>query len=187
MSLERHDWNETECNSDSNTKYVTEYMNWITPKVFGRVCDVGSGLGYPTQKYADKENVSVVVTNDKFFDEVRTVKHDKITRYTMPTEDFISVPHEPYDCITATEHIEHLEIPTQFALLEWVKKNLAPGGLFLGSMPDVFRSTNPFHIQEYTHDKWEEILKEHFNQVEVVVLIPNLLYVWQASQPRLSA
>lgn len=183
MSLERHDWTAQECQSADNTRYVTEYMNWITPQVFGRVCDVGSGFGYPTEKYANKENVSIVITNDKYYDEVRTVKHPKITRYTMPTEDFISVEQDKFDCITCTEHIEHLEIPTQFALLEWTKKHLKEGGLFLGSMPDVERSTNPFHIQEYTHQKWEEILKQHFQEVQVVVLIPNLLYVWKAAKP----
>lgn len=180
MSLERHDWSEQECHNEANTRYVTLYMDWITPFVFGRVCDIGSGLGYPTEKYANKENVSVVVTNDKFFDEVKTIKHDKITRYTLTTEDFLALQHDKFDCITCTEHIEHLHVETQFKLLEWVTKHLNEGGLFLGSMPNVDRSANPFHIQEYTADKWETILRTYFKNVEVVVLHPEL-YVWKAS------
>ena len=26
-------------------------MNWIVPKVYGKVCDIGSGIGYPTESY----------------------------------------------------------------------------------------------------------------------------------------
>ncbi len=182
MSLERHDWTATECNSEANTKYVTEYMNWITPKVFGSVCDIGSGFGYPTEKYANKDNVESVITNDKFYDEERTVKHDKINRFILTTEEFITkLFNSKFDCITSTEHIEHLEESVQLQLLEWVKNNLKEGGLFLGSMPDCEYSTNPFHLKEYTHTQWEVILKRYFKYVQVVVLIPNLLYVWKAT------
>ena len=184
MSLERHDWTAQECNSADNTRYVTEYMNWITPKVYGEVCDIGSGNGYPTLKYCEKENVTHVVTNDKFYDESKATKHEKMERHILSTEDFLSRENSMFDCITCTEHIEHLTIETQFKLLDWVVDHLAPNGLFLGSMPDVERSTNPFHIQEYTNTQWKEILERYFNQVEVVVLIPNLLYVWKASQPK---
>ena len=179
MSLERHDWSEVECSSQGNVNYVNNYMNWITPQVYGVVCDLGSGLGYPTARYANKPVVEKVVTNDKFFDEVKTVKHDKILRFVLTTEDFIKETFESkFDCIIATEHIEHLTIETQFKVLDWVKANLKEGGLFLGSMPDVERSTNPYHIQEYTHNQWEEILRKYFRDVEVVTF-PEL-YVWKA-------
>jgi 2-polyprenyl-3-methyl-5-hydroxy-6-metoxy-1,4-benzoquinol methylase len=181
MSLERHDWTAQECNSTDNTRYITEYMNWITPQVYGYVCDIGSGLGYPTEKYAKNDRVEHVVTNDKFYDEQKTVKHDKITRFILTTEDFIKENFEnKFDCITCTEHIEHLIPDTQFKLLDWVKANLKEGGLFMGSMPDCESSGNPYHIKEYTHSQWEEILKRYFKEVQVVVLIPNLLYVWKA-------
>lgn len=182
MSLERHDWSESECSNEGNFHYVYNYMNWITPKVYGRVCDIGSGLGYPTARYAEKLNVEEVITNDKFFDEAKTIKHAKIKRYTETTEDFLKRDLGLFDCITATEHIEHLEIPTQMAVLDYVKKNLKPDGLFMGSMPDVEKSTNPYHIKEYTHNQWEDILRQHFNDVEVVTF-PQL-YVWKAKSPK---
>lgn len=181
MSLERHDWSEAECSNSANTTYVNAYMEWITPKVSGYVCDLGSGLGYPTIKYAEKDEVKAVVTNDKFFDEVKTVQHPKIQRFVETTEDFISKPHEKFDCITSTEHIEHLTEDVQIKVLEWVKDHLETDGVFLGSMPDCEHSGNPYHLKEYTHGQWEEILKRYFKNVEVVVLLPNLLYVWKAS------
>jgi len=178
MSLERHDWSEIECSSQGNVNYVNNYMNWITPKVRGRVCDLGSGLGYPTARYAMKPEVNEIITNDKFFDPVKTVKHDKIVRYVETTEDFLKRDLGKFDCITATEHIEHLTEETQFKLLDWVKANLKDDGLFLGSMPDVERSTNPYHIKEYTHNQWEDILRRYFREVEIVTM-PEL-YVWSA-------
>jgi 2-polyprenyl-3-methyl-5-hydroxy-6-metoxy-1,4-benzoquinol methylase len=185
MSLERHDYSEAECNNNANTVYVESYMNWITPQVYGKVCDLGSGLGYPTVKYAEKENVESVLTNDKFFDEKKTVSHEKITRYTLSTEDFIALNQPQFDSITCTEHIEHLVPDSQMKVLEWVKTHLNEGGSFYGSMPDCERSGNPYHLKEYTHGQWEEILKRYFDSVEVVVLLPNLLYVWKASNPKL--
>ncbi len=178
MSLERHDWSEVECSSQGNVNYVNHYMDWITPQVYGYVCDIGSGLGYPTARYANKVEVEKVVTNDKYFDVVKTIQHDKILRYVESTEDFLKRDLGKFDCITCTEHIEHLEIETQLKLLEWVKNNLKEGGLFLGSMPDVERSINPYHIKEYTHGQWEEILRRYFKDVEIVTM-PEL-YVWKA-------
>ena len=181
MSLERHDWSEQECRNLDNTRYVTEYMDWITPKVYGDVCDIGSGLGYPTLKYAESDKVVSIITNDKFFDEDKTTKHSKIKRLILTTEEFMNTEQSLFDCITSTEHIEHLVPETQTKLLEWVVKHLKKDGLFLGSMPDCEQSGNPYHIKEYTHGQYEEILNNYFKNVEVVVLIPGLLYVWQAS------
>ncbi len=180
MSLERHDWSQEECQTDGNTRYVTKYMDWITPQVYGYVCDIGSGLGYPTLKYCERDNVDFVVTNDKFYDEHKSTTHPKMSRVIHTTEEFLQEENRMFDCITCTEHIEHLIPDTQFKLLDWVKTHLKPGGLFLGSMPDVERSANPWHIKEYTHEQWEEILHRYFNYVEVVVLLKEELYVWKA-------
>jgi 2-polyprenyl-3-methyl-5-hydroxy-6-metoxy-1,4-benzoquinol methylase len=180
MSLERHDWSQEECQTNGNTWYVTKYMDWITPQVYGGVCDIGSGLGYPTLKYAESDKVTSIITNDKFIDEDKTTKHSKIKRLVLTTEEFMNTEQPLFDCITCTEHIEHLIPDTQFKLLDWVKTHLKPGGLFLGSMPDVERSANPWHIKEYTHEQWEEILHRYFNYVEVVVLLKEELYVWKA-------
>ncbi len=179
MAQERQDNTVDECLHPSNVNYCRLYVDWITPKVYGRVCDLGSGIGYPTLKYAEKDNVSEVITNDKYYEEGKTIKHAKILRYVETTEDFLKRDLGQFDCITCTEHIEHLEMQTQLDLLNWVKKYLKDGGLFLGSMPNVDRSINPFHIQEYTHKQWHAILKRHFKHADVV-LLNNDLYVWIA-------
>jgi 2-polyprenyl-3-methyl-5-hydroxy-6-metoxy-1,4-benzoquinol methylase len=181
MILERHDITETECNEERNSSYIKLYMDWITPHTHGRVCDLGSGFGYPTVGYANRHNVELILTNDKFFDEKKTLVHPKIVRRIESTEDFIKNDFGKFDCITCTEHIEHLEESVQHDVLNWIVKSLKDDGVFFGSMPDIERSSNQFHLKEYRSFQWEEILKRYFKQVEVHVLYPNSLYVWRAS------
>ena len=67
-------------------------------------------------------------------------------------------------------------------LLEWVKKHLKDNGSFIGSMPNIDKSANPYHIKEYTWHAWDAILRKHFSQVELVQLNGDV-YVWEAKHP----
>ncbi len=94
-------------------------------------------------------------------------------------------PHS-VDCIVACEIIEHLFFLGPF--LEKVRKTLKPNGLFIGSVPNAFRfrnrwkfllgkeyETDPTHVRQFSYEKLEKILSEHFKKIEILPIEGKIL------------
>jgi SAM-dependent methyltransferase len=80
---------------------------------------------------------------------------------------------ESYDLVTAFEVIEHVDEPSQLALLQGIHHVLSPGGIALVSSPDkqlysdVTLSKNPFHVREMYRDEFEALLARVFPAVRM--------------------
>jgi 2-polyprenyl-3-methyl-5-hydroxy-6-metoxy-1,4-benzoquinol methylase len=159
--------------------YFNAYKDALVPLCRGRVLDIGAGHGYLSRAAAEQEAVTSVLATDRHFDERLAQKHSKLTMAKLETEALIQRNFGLFDTIVATEHIEHLSAALHAPLLKFISEHLAPGGVFLGSMPEVVNSGNPFHQREYLAEEWRAVLGKYFQKVEIWFPVP-LLYVWKA-------
>jgi cyclopropane fatty-acyl-phospholipid synthase-like methyltransferase len=159
--------------------YFNAYKDAIVPLCRGRVLDIGAGHGYLSLAAAEREAVTSVLATDRHYEERLAQKHSKLTIAKLDTEALIQRNFGAFDTIIAAEHIEHLAEPVHASLLSFIREHLAKDGLFLGSMPHVAHSGNPFHLREYLAEEWRAVLGKYFEKVELWFPIP-LLYVWKA-------
>ena len=160
--------------------YFDAYKNAIVPLCRGRVLDIGAGHGYLSRAAAEQPEVSSVLATDRHYDPLRHEQHLKLAIIELATEDLIQQTFGMFDTIVATEHIEHLRESVHPPLLAWIRKHLNPGGAFLGSMPQVRNSGNPFHLREYLAGEWREFLRNNsFPKVEIWFPLESV-YVWRA-------
>jgi 2-polyprenyl-3-methyl-5-hydroxy-6-metoxy-1,4-benzoquinol methylase len=162
--------------------YAGSYAAVLVPLCRGRVLDIGCGEGWVTEAIAKQPAVESVLATDKFEGEQR--RHDKIIYLPVLTEALIALDNNSnpqlFDTIISTEHIEHLEAPIHKPLLAWIKTHLAPGGQFLGSMPDSEVCAGPWHKKEYRVHNWYPVISEFFPQVKLWN-VQSTVYVWSAS------
>lgn len=165
--------------------YFDSYKNAIVPRCRGRVLDIGAGHAYLSRAAAEKDEVISVVATDRYYDPRLAQNHPKLRIVTIATERLIERREGQddfgeFDTIIATEHVEHLPEPLHRPLLAFIRQHLAKGGAFLGSMPHVNNSGNPFHLREYLAEEWQAVLRTYFEEVELWFPSP-LLYVWRAA------
>lgn len=142
-----------------------------------RVLDVASGEGYGAS-YLSGFAKSV----DAFDLSADAVAHARVVYADNPRLSFTQADlegffkeatPESYDLVTAFEVIEHVEEPLQLALLEGIRRVLAPGGVALISTPDkqlysdVKLMKNPFHVREMYREEFSQLLTRVFPQVRI--------------------
>jgi len=169
---------------NAETDYFNAYAKVIEDQAHGRVLDLGCGFGYLTERVANKVNVSEVIAIDKIPPEdFRFSFHPKITYFQQDlTKNPEALP--PFDVIIASEFIEHLREEDFRRLLLWIKRELKPDGLFLGSTPynksaGIKFSNSPFHIREYQPEALKAILiQSGFQNVQLSLF--DDFFVWRA-------
>ncbi len=88
----------------------------------------------------------------------------------------------PFDLVVNFENIEHVPKPRD--LLKAVTGILASGGTFLTSSPDRLatppfingKPANPFHVNEWTLEEFESLMREYFNEVVMHVQVRSHAY-----------
>lgn len=159
--------------------YFNAYKDAIVPLCKGKVLDIGAGHGYLSLAAAEQEAVTSVLATDRHYDERLAQKHPKLTVAKLETEALIQRNFGAFDTIIASEHVEHLAETLHAPLLRFVREHLAQDGLFLGSMPHVQNSGNPFHLREYLAEEWRAVLGKYFAKIEIWFPV-SMLYVWRA-------
>lgn len=157
--------------------YAGSYAAVLVPLCRGKVLDIGCGEGWVTEAIAKQPAVFKVIGTDKFEGDQR--QNPKILYTVMRTEELIHMDLGLFDTIISTEHIEHLDAPIHKPLLVWIKAHLAPGGQFLGSMPDSEVCAGPWHKKEYRLHNWYPVISECFPQVKLWN-VQSTVYAWQA-------
>lgn len=155
---------QTHAKDPNQLAYDESYYKVLSPHITGDVLDIGAGALMFVRRYIDKDEVSLVVTADKYQD--KDFIHDKLTKKSWVCPE--KLPEGQFDTIVSTEFIEHIEEDQLKPLLQQVTERLTDNGKFIGSTPNkVAPTTNPYHLKEYTLEELKEILSKYFTEIEI--------------------
>jgi SAM-dependent methyltransferase len=146
--------------------------DWVAQRCAGRdVVDMACGEGYGTDVLARRASrVTGVDANPEAYEHAQA-------KYTRPGVSFVRDLVESYteacDAVVFLQTIEHLQDPG--AVLRHFKEILRPGGAAYVSTPNVLtlapegaeKSENPWHVREYRAAEFEQLCREHFDDVEL--------------------
>lgn len=144
---------------------------WARAFVSGkRVLDVACGEGYGSAMLAD--SAASVVGVDVSPDAVAHARERygrQNLQYLVGDVAALDLPAAGFDVVVSFETIEHLA--DQQAMLDGIKRVLAPGGLLVISSPnkrvysDLAGHHNEFHVKELYFEELDELLKARFEHV----------------------
>ncbi len=151
-------------------------------KVLGtgkRVLDIGCRDGALTKAFVAGNTVLGVDIDSQAL--ARAATHGITTRVMDLMGDWHELEGETFDAIVAGELLEHLFYPGE--IMDKVKAHLAPGGVFVGSVPNAFSLKNrlrylsgtrkntpladPTHINQFSAAEIGSMLCERFPNVVV--------------------
>ncbi len=140
--------------------------------VSGSVLELGTGSGYGIAVIAP--HAERFLTVDK-----KTPSHELLTgsgnvefrRMNFPPLE--GIPAESFDYVISFQVIEHIRRDAR--AIEEVHRVLRPGGKLIISTPNkpMSLSRNPWHVREYTHDGFSELLAARFGSVEALGVFGN--------------
>ncbi len=102
-----------------------------------RVLDVGCSKGYLSKALKDKGCYVIGIERDKISAELARSNCDKIIIEDLDYLSILPFENEFFDVIVCADVLEHLKDPA--GLISKLKDCLKPGGLFIGSIPNVAR------------------------------------------------
>lgn len=129
----------------------------------GRVADLGCGSGYGTASLA-RAGVRVVGIDRVAPDRAHRGGPTAFLRSDLEALPFAT---PAFDLVVSFQVIEHLSDPR--AYLGAIAALLRPGGSALLTTPNHLTSdgVNPYHVHEYVSDELAELLRGHFDDVEM--------------------
>lgn len=151
-------------------EHVHRY-GWARAFVSGkRVLDVACGEGYGSAMLSD--SAASVVGVDVSADAVAHASeryNRKNLQYVLGDAAALDLPTASFDVVVSFETIEHLA--HQQAMLDGIKRVLAPGGLLIISSPnkrvysDLAGHHNEFHVKELYFEELDELLRARFEHI----------------------
>ena len=144
---------------------------WARDFVAGkRVLDVACGEGYGSRMLAEcaATVVGVDVSGDAIEHAKQSYGQANLT-FMQGDAAALELPSAAFDVVVSFETIEHLV--AQEAMLDGIKRVLAPDGLLIISSPnkkvysDLAGHHNEFHVKELYFDEFDELLKSRFAHV----------------------
>jgi len=134
--------------------------------------DFGCGTGYGTAILAQKAESVVGIDIDTEALAWARGHHKKPNLSYVQRADFgASLPASSFELITCFEMIEHVAEPAQREAVLNFSRLLKQTGLAIISTPNPeitkLYGANPYHIREMNRGEFEELLKEHFEYVEI--------------------
>jgi len=137
------------------------------------VLDIGCGEGYGSFHLAGFAKEVVAIDYDRAIIDYAKNKYraNNLTFSAIDVKDLSSMGKQ-FDTACSFQVIEHLAETSGF--LESVKLLLKPDGVFICSTPNKQDASphsvtplNKFHLREYLLDEYRELLKEHFNKINM--------------------
>ena len=136
------------------------------------VLDVGCGTGYGSY-YLRTHGAQSVFGIDYSEEAVAyAVGHYPEVTFQQMDAQRISYPNKSFDVVISSENLEHLPDPAEnIAEIHRVMKER--GLLVLGTpnkeiaSPDSEKSSNHFHIREFSFDELDSLIRKHFRSVHI--------------------
>jgi O-antigen biosynthesis protein len=137
-----------------------------------RVLDVACGFGYGS-RYLRAAGATNVLGVDVAEEAIRVAREqyatDGVSFAVTDAHHLSDSVAGPWDVIASFETIEHLVDPGKFITECYAL--LAPGGVLIASVPNDAQDPegeNEFHIQRFSRDSFEQLLRSTFTFVDIV-------------------
>lgn len=155
-----------------------------------RLLEIGCGEGIGASLLATK---AASVTAIDYSQEALRVARERFGRNNIDLALMkvppIVFPALSYDAVVCFQMIEHLQQPEK--LLVEIRRVLRGGGiaLFATVNKDEVITENPYHLHEFAAREFEELLKSHFEAVEMYGVFGDELFMryWQNNRKWASA
>jgi SAM-dependent methyltransferase len=148
---------------------------WVAERCAGcDVVDMACGEGYGVEVLARRaRRATGVDANPEAHEHARL-------KYTRPgvrfVRDLVESYAEPCDAVVFLQTIEHVANPQE--VLSHFRDMLRPGGTAYVSTPNLLtlappgaeKSDNPWHLREYDAAEYRDLLRSHFDRVELLGL-----------------
>lgn len=150
----------------SHAEHLARYHLAVQLAPGRRVLDAACGEGYGTALLAAAGAEAVGVDIDD-----TTVEHvRRHHRVDAQVADVAALPFEDgsFDLVVSFETIEHVDDPER--ALDELARVRAPDGHVLISTPNAteYLVQNEFHVREFGHDEFVDLLRERFTSVRVL-------------------
>lgn len=133
--------------------------------VHGRVLEIGTGDGYGVGIIADKATEFITLDKhpQKSFIQKENVRF--ICR-KFPQKNNPIFPSGSFDFVITFQVIEHIKKDRLF--IQEIKRILKAEGKLIITTPNALMSLtrNPWHVREYTPDRFDSLLSCYFNSIE---------------------
>jgi len=148
-----------------------------------KVLDLGCRDGVITKYFVEGNDVTGADIDSSSLESINKNLGVKTLHLDIQSDSWPIQP-ESFDAVVAGELLEHLYFPAE--VVARVNKILKPGGLFVGSVPNAYALKNrikylfaikrgtpledPMHINQFSWQELEEILKSNFTGVKLYPL-----------------
>lgn len=159
---------------DLYNEHITRYLfaaQYLKPYT-RHLLDAGCGSGYGSFELSKSfESITAIdISKEAIEYAVHRYPAPNLT-YAVGDCKHMSFEHK-FDAVTSFEVIEHLDEVEKY--LTSVKNALVPSGIFIVSTPNkklysdsLENYENPYHVKEYYLQEFVEILRGHFNYVQI--------------------
>ncbi len=145
-----------------------------------KILDLGANHGALTQFYAEGNDLTAVDFDKKNLEILSRRFGAKVIPFDL-NEDVAALGNGQWDAVVMSEVLEHLYFPDR--KMTELAKLLAPGGAFIGSVPNGFSLKNrlrylfnrpegttmaePTHITHFSYKRIKNLLKRNFRRVNI--------------------
>lgn len=160
---------------DGNFRSHMEVYRFVAQFVKAkRVLDVGCGTGYGDYHLLMQGAKSVhgVDASAEAIAYARRAYRDSRLEFLVMDAHELAYRDNSFDVVVSSENLEHLRNPQKN--LSEIRRVLKERGLLILGTPNkeiaspgMPSSSNPFHVNEYTYESLEDMMRDHFGSVNI--------------------
>jgi 2-polyprenyl-3-methyl-5-hydroxy-6-metoxy-1,4-benzoquinol methylase len=170
------DWQSALQSNDFVTlAHIQRYL-WVQPYLEGCVClDAGCGIGYGTHHLSSSSHLATIIGVDLSRDAIKYAQKKykaKNLKFQQMNVAALEFARESFDAVISFDVLEHLNEADQKKFFAEVVRVLKPNGTVYIGCPNGKKTAlwhpNRFHLKELLQEEFESLLKQYFQDVNLL-------------------